>query len=316
MTRDLFRRYVWLVDTVRHGHKMTFGEISELWDHSPLNDEKSPLALRTFHNHREAIEILFGIRILCDRSTHNYFIPEDPTGLTDLKVWMLQTLSVSHILRREADDVENRVLFDESPEERFSLFSLIDAMKLNRVVTFDCRDNELATDISYAVEPYCIRYLGNSWYLLGRDLQSFTLRTFNVEQMFNLRISRTRFKYPEEFSPRHYFSNFFSINVETKEPVQTIVIRARSSEREKLIANPLHRSQKEIFHDRRFSTFQYEFAPDETFVDAMIAQAATLEVLEPEPVRIKIKQRLHEILEMYTNTDAETKLFQFQQKEA
>ena len=77
MKRDLFRRYVWLVDVIRHAKSITYEEISELWKESPLNTDQSPLALRTFHNHRDAIAQLFGIRIHCNRSDHEYYIQQD-----------------------------------------------------------------------------------------------------------------------------------------------------------------------------------------------------------------------------------------------
>ena len=122
MKRDLFRRYVWLVDVVRHAKKITYEEISELWKKSPLNTDHSPLALRTFHNHREAIAQLFGIQILCNRSDHEYYIPQDDEhgSETKLRVWMLQTLSLSN-LSSQSDVMDDRVLLDITPEERHGL---------------------------------------------------------------------------------------------------------------------------------------------------------------------------------------------------
>ena len=62
MTRDLFRRYIWLVETVYSSGRITFEEIANKWKRSSLNNGTS-LVLRTFHNHRAAIEELFGILI-------------------------------------------------------------------------------------------------------------------------------------------------------------------------------------------------------------------------------------------------------------
>ena len=63
MARDLFNRYIWLVDTIySRPEGVTFEEINEKWERSGRT-EGIPLPLRTFHNQRAAIEELFEINI-------------------------------------------------------------------------------------------------------------------------------------------------------------------------------------------------------------------------------------------------------------
>ena len=62
MAEDLFNRYIWLVDTIyRQPEGLTFDEINEKWESSSSSDG-NPIPLRTFHNHRAAIEDLFEIK--------------------------------------------------------------------------------------------------------------------------------------------------------------------------------------------------------------------------------------------------------------
>ena len=60
MTKDLFDKYIWLVDTIYRAGKITFEEINERWLRSRLSEGKD-LPLRTFHNWRIAIEQVFDI---------------------------------------------------------------------------------------------------------------------------------------------------------------------------------------------------------------------------------------------------------------
>ena len=60
MVSKTFNRYIWLVNTLMQRGKLTFDEISTLWKGSGLGDGK-PMSLRTFHQHRKAVEELFGI---------------------------------------------------------------------------------------------------------------------------------------------------------------------------------------------------------------------------------------------------------------
>ena len=49
MTRDLFDKYIWLVDTIYRAGRITFEEINECWLRSRLSEGKD-IPLRTFHN--------------------------------------------------------------------------------------------------------------------------------------------------------------------------------------------------------------------------------------------------------------------------
>ena len=66
-TSALFNRYVWLVETIQRAGRITFEEINEKWIHSRLNYSGEDIPLRTFHNHRVAIEEMFDVNIECDR---------------------------------------------------------------------------------------------------------------------------------------------------------------------------------------------------------------------------------------------------------
>ena len=74
MAKDLFHRYVWLLDTINFRPNISFDEVNNLWKDSSLNDSGKDLPLRTFHNHRYAIRNEFSVDIACDRKTNLYYI--------------------------------------------------------------------------------------------------------------------------------------------------------------------------------------------------------------------------------------------------
>lgn len=71
MTKDLFDKYIWLVDTIYRAGKITLEEINKRWMRSQLSEGTS-LPHRTFHNWRNAIEQVFDINIECDRKAGYY----------------------------------------------------------------------------------------------------------------------------------------------------------------------------------------------------------------------------------------------------
>ena len=107
MAKNYFNRYVWLLNTIQSNGYVTLEKISELWQESPLNEDGSPLAERTFHNHKEAIKETFGIDIKYDKS-RGYFLSDSTfshkQNNESVYQWLLAALSVNNIIR-EADAV-------------------------------------------------------------------------------------------------------------------------------------------------------------------------------------------------------------------
>lgn len=44
MAKEIFRRYIWLVDTIRRGKGLTFEEINNAWQRSCLNEYGTELS--------------------------------------------------------------------------------------------------------------------------------------------------------------------------------------------------------------------------------------------------------------------------------
>ena len=48
MAKNLFNRYIWLVDTIYRNGKLSFKEINDKWMQTDFSEVK-PIPLRTFH---------------------------------------------------------------------------------------------------------------------------------------------------------------------------------------------------------------------------------------------------------------------------
>lgn len=137
MASNLFKRYIWLADTIHRYGPITLAEIRTRWQRSALYDGR-PLARRTFHSHRDAVEELFDLSIVCDEHTNRYSIANsEDLNSHNITNWLLDSFAVGQSLR-EAHTLHNRVLVEEVPSARGHLPELLDAMRENRqvVVTY------------------------------------------------------------------------------------------------------------------------------------------------------------------------------------
>ena len=118
MTKDLFDKYIWLVDVIYRSRKITFEEINERWLRSSLSDGQD-IPLRTFHNWRAAIEQIFDINIECNRKGGYYYYIENVDDLENngLRNWLLNTFSVNNLLV-DGHNLNKRILFEYMPSDK------------------------------------------------------------------------------------------------------------------------------------------------------------------------------------------------------
>ena len=125
MAKDLFNKYLWLVDTIYRAGTITLDEINRKWLRCEMsNGEKIPN--RTFHNHRKAIEELFDINIECDRHNGcNYYIENtEELKKEGLRKWLLNIFAVNTVLN-ENHKLRDKILLEEYPSGEQYLIPII-----------------------------------------------------------------------------------------------------------------------------------------------------------------------------------------------
>ncbi len=193
MAGNLYQRYVWLLDLVSRYNGITFDEISNRWQESTLNDSGEPLPKRTLHNHIEAIDQMFNMRIECQRKGgYKYHIADAANGqLSASQKALLEHLRFSNILM---DNKINKYIELSSPIYRL-LNTISDAIISRQYVEF--RWAEKANDgVNIAIAPYYLKQLDNSWFLFGR-LKSGEIAIYQLDKISNLSILPESFTHPE-----------------------------------------------------------------------------------------------------------------------
>ena len=157
MAKDLFNRYIWLVDTIYRAGKITLEEINERWLRTEMSGGVE-IPLRTFHNHRKAIEEIFDINIGCNRRGGYYYYIENLEDMerSGLRTWLLNTFAVSNLIR-ESRQLRHRILFENIPSGQRFLTPLIEAMRDGFVVTVTYRSFTHEKASTFDVEPYCLK---------------------------------------------------------------------------------------------------------------------------------------------------------------
>ena len=170
MARDLFSRYIWLIDTIRRYGSLTRDEINRLWMKSPYSNGE-PLPRRTFYTYRNAIEELFKINIECNPSTFEYYIEQSNDHYESVMNWLLNSASIGNLLN-DAHDIADSIFLENVPSAREFLSITVDSLKEHRPMKFDYHPyTRLNPTRDIVLEPYFLKIFKQRWYVTGRNVK-------------------------------------------------------------------------------------------------------------------------------------------------
>lgn len=292
MTKELIRKYIWLIDTVNQAGStgITFKDIRSKWERNDLLSGGIQYPKRSFHNHVTAIRELFGIEIACNKNTNSYYIAnsrelKDSSGF---KGWLLDALSLNNQLE-ESSQLKDRILLEENPSGRELLPTILEAMRDNKMLTFSYKPYWVEDDhISnlYHVEPYALKVFKRRWYLLGKYGDS-PLKVYALDRILDIDIEFESFTLPADFDAESFFSSCFGIIVSDEDP-QTIKLKVDAFQSNYLRSLPLHPSQKETERTEEYSEFTYFLRPTFDFIQELLTLRETAEVLAPKELRAEM----------------------------
>ena len=304
MISKTYYRYIWLLDTLLNSCPLTIEEINMLWDACPASDGR-PIPLRTFHEQRKGIKEMFGVEIVCDRSHGNVYYVKNPEVLDKQKVakWLLHKYSIPQGFAT-FNSMKDRIILEEIPLGTSFLDDIIEAIQKNVELQVDYQryENEQEEyDLQeFHIQPYALKVFNRRWYLLGYIKEKRALRTIALDRILDLKILSTSFEVPEDFDARKYFANVVGIFVNNDLPVTKVKIRTYGIQADYLRSTPLHKSQSEGRSKyREFAEFTYRLCITPELVSQLLAMGDKVEVLEPEELRGKMKERIKNMFNCY-----------------
>ena len=244
MAKNYFNRYVWMIDTINRAGHISLQDLSRKWERSSINDDGEPLAERTFHNHRIAIEDTFGIEIKCDRSLGYYISNEDDIESGSIRQWLLESLSLSNMLN-ETKDMRDRILFEEIPSSKKLLSVIVNAMRDGKAVEMTYKSFWRDEQNTFLAHPWCLKLFKQRWYVLAFSEDRKEPRIYALDnRMINIVPTKKAIKKPSKFNASEYFSNFFGIIVGREYKPERILLKVDAYQVNYFNSLPLHPSQK------------------------------------------------------------------------
>ena len=299
MVTELLQKYIWLVQTfIRAGENgLSLAEISDKWE-TRFDSEYSR---RTFNNHREAVEQVFGIRIECNRTTNRYFIryTDDVSDENAENAWLINTFTVNNILRMGKERLSGRVSVEDIPSGHRHLTTIMEAMTEGRKLVINYMKYTSSQADRLTLHPYAVKEFAKRWYLVAYCQEREGLRVYGLDRIKHMDVTDESFKMPKNFDVEATFATSFGTYL-PEGKAQLITFRTTPTEARFLRDLPLHSSQEEILTDDEGNViFNIFVCPNKSLIMEFCKYGRYLEVLSPADVRKAVADTLSEALKAY-----------------
>jgi len=305
MAKNYFKRYIWIIELLQSYSMLTLDEIKDFWMRSNVNDEHKPLADRTFYNNIDAIRDMFGIDIVCNRSTNEYYIDneEDIKG-SGIRNWMMNALSMNNLLT-ESSAMKDRILFEDIPSSQKYLTPIMRAMKEGHKIQVKYQSFAKPDMDERLLNPYCLKAFRQRWCLLASTDENPEPHIYALDRMLEVRQSAFEWTIPAAFDAEAYFAPFcgYPTGHESYDHPVNLKVKVSAHQANYFRTLPLHKSQQEIERNDEYSIFTYHLVIGYHVKQVIFSYMDSVEVLEPVELREEIKQTINTMNKLYGRHD-------------
>lgn len=282
----IFQQYIWIVNALRKHKRLTLKELSDKWVDDEVADG-NPMPRSSFNKYRDGILDMFGLVIECDK-THHYFI-SNPSEIDkdQTKQWMLSMLTTGLTLR-ESSAIKDSIILENVPAGYEFLPVILQAIRQQRTISMGYQ--KFGFDpYTKPVDPYAVKLFHQRWYLLADNYERKAV--YSLDRMLSATLTEQHFERPADFAPEEHFAEYFGVMTDGT-PMEHVVVRAYGKMANYLRTLPLHNSQRELESGEGYTDFSLDIRPSVDFISELQSKIDSLDVLEPQSLRDKVRNIL------------------------
>ena len=285
--REYILRYLLIIRKLRNRRQATFKEINDfLILESELQSYKLSISKRTFQRDLNEIRSLFNVDIQYNFSDKVYYIADDEQQ--DINNRMLEAFDMFNSLNIAEDLSPYIYLEKRRPQGTEHLYGLIHAIKNRLLIRFTYQKFWEDEVTHRTAEPYALKEFKGRWYVLANDRKDNTIKTFGLDRISQLEISRELFKYPENFNINEYFKYCFGIITSPDTEPEEIVLSFEPVQGKYIKSFPLHETQKVIVDNKEELQIKLKLHITHDFIMELLSFGDTVKILKQESMKSEI----------------------------
>jgi predicted DNA-binding transcriptional regulator YafY len=297
--KEYLIRYLLIIKRLRNSKKASFSEINQyLQDEFSILDAPKNISLRTFQRDLNEIRTIFNIDIKCNSQNQYYISEDDESGFNKRMMEAFDVFNSFTIGQK----LQPYLLF----ERRCSigtehLYGLLHAIKNRYLVRFIYQKYFDEIQTLREVEPYALKEFKGRWYLLSKDYKDNNIKTFALDRIRELEISKSKFLFPENIVPLEYFTNCFGVTNSSKSELEEIILSFDPLQGKYIKSYPLHESQKVLMDNDEQLQISLEVFQTHDFIMELLSFGEDVRVIKPERLIKRMKEMIKKMDQIYSD---------------
>lgn len=283
--REYIFRYNLIINKLRKGGADFNAIVNYLERESEIHGDNLVVSKRTFQRDLDDIRSLFNIDIQYDFSRRVYFI--DDAGQPEVNDRILEAFDTFHVLN-VSDGLSRYMYFEKrKPAGTENLYGLLHAIKNRLQIKFMYHKFWEDTLGQRSVQPYALKEFRNRWYVLAKDINDDKLKSFALDRLTSLDITRKSFTYPKDLDIEESYRHCFGI-ISTDQKPEEVVLRFDPFQGKYIKTLPLHHTQSIIIDNDNELVVRLKLCITRDFVMELLSFGNDMRVLEPRSLAERI----------------------------
>ena len=300
MAKETFiSRYILIIRRLEKG-PATFRHISEyLSMASKAQDRNFDISIRTLQRDIRDIREQFGIEIANERhGEKRYYIRSRPEN--DNTAYRLLEACQMHQAIQETEPFRKVLYFDDrKPIGLEYINGLVFACAHRKIIEFTYHTYWNDNMSLRTVHPLALRQALGRWYLVAVDTKDLRLKTFGLDRIDDLDISKTSFTEKYDYDISGIFRNALGVFHDSSQQTQKVVLTVEREQACYLQSYPIHHSQVIVKKQDDEVIVEFHVQVTEDLVMEIMKMGAKVQVLRPAGLRKRIMKEIRELRELY-----------------
>lgn len=299
--RETTQRQLLIVTHLRKS-PATFEEIDKmLKKESAFYKADLNVSKRTFQRDISDIRELFGVDISFDPYIGAYCVSvDDQDEKTEL---ILESFHKINALK-QASSLTNFIQFENrKPKGTEFLLEIIHSIANRQIMRFTYERYSTDGQFCREVEPLALKEFKSRWYIIGRDQKNGNIRTYGLDRIEELEITKKKFIYPGDFNYSRHFKHSFGIIIPENSEPQDIILKFDGQSAKYIKSMPLHESQNIISDTGNELTISLNLYITFDLVVEILSYGEHVKVIQPQSLIDQVLKSLKNTISRYDDTN-------------
>lgn len=242
--REALSRHSIIIQRLRKS-PASFKEIAAvLARESKIQGYNFNISKRTFDRDIEEILSLYRIEVVYDYSNRAYKIVDlEDKGFNNR---MLEAFDTFNALN-QTSSVARYIHFEKRrPHGTEHFYGILHAIQNTLMIKYGYHKFWSDDFSTRMISPYGLKEFRGRWYVIGKDEQDGSVKTFGLDRISNLETTKKRFNFPVGFDLDAVYQHSFGIIAPSNDVMEPVILSFEPKQGKYLKSFPLHSSQKII----------------------------------------------------------------------